>query len=173
MFESLLVTLLLIIVTLSVLVVVHEGGHFFVARWCGVKVLTFSVGFGKPLYTYRAASGTDYILAAIPLGGYVRMLDSRFSEVPTEQLSQAFDRKALWQRMAIVAAGPMVNLIFAAGLYAVINYTGETKLMPVTATPVVASAAYEAGITAGQRIVSVDGKQSMIGMRSTNNYCKE
>lgn len=94
-----------LLVALGVLVTFHEYGHFWVARRCGVKVLRFSVGFGKPLWSRRGRDGTEYVIAAIPLGGYVRMLDENEGDVATADLPRAFNRKPVWQRIAIAAAG--------------------------------------------------------------------
>ena len=93
------------LIALGVLVTFHEFGHFWVARRCGVKVLRFSVGFGRPLWTRVGRDGTEYVIAALPLGGYVRMLDEREGEVPEAERGAAFNRKSVWQRIAIVAAG--------------------------------------------------------------------
>lgn len=97
------------LVALGVLVTFHEFGHFWVARRCGVKVLRFSVGFGLPLFRWHDRHGTEFVVAAIPLGGYVKMLDEREGEVPPDQLDQSFNRKSVRQRIAIVAAGPIAN----------------------------------------------------------------
>lgn len=101
------------LVALGVLVTFHEFGHFWVARRCGVKVLRFSVGFGMPLLRWHDKQGTEFVLAAIPLGGYVKMLDEREGEVPVDQLDQSFNRKSVRQRIAIVAAGPIANFLLA------------------------------------------------------------
>ena len=105
-----------LIVSLGLLVTFHEFGHFWVARRFGVKVLRFSVGFGKPLWTKHGKDGTEYVIAAIPLGGYVKMLDEAEGNVPADQLSQAFNRKPVLQRIAIVAAGPIANLLLCVVL---------------------------------------------------------
>ncbi|MEE7567667.1 hypothetical protein HH297_15455 [Xanthomonas sp. Kuri4-3] len=99
------------IVSLGVLVTFHEFGHYWVARRCGVKVLRFSVGFGRPLWSRRNRDGTEFAIAAIPLGGYVKMLDEREGEVHPSERAQAFNHKTVWQRIAIVAAGPIANLL--------------------------------------------------------------
>ena len=112
------ITILTTLFALAVLVTVHEAGHYFVARWCGVKVIRFSVGFGRPIVKKLGKDGTEYVFAWLPLGGYVRMLDSRNDEVDAKHLSSAFEQKSPWQRIAIVVAGPLVNLIFAGLLYA-------------------------------------------------------
>ncbi len=101
------------IIALGILVAVHEFGHFWVARKCGVKVEKFSIGFGKALWKKTAADGTEYSVSAIPLGGYVKMLDGRVDNVPHSMREQAFDTKPLWQRTAIVSAGPVFNFLFA------------------------------------------------------------
>ncbi|MES2553440.1 MAG: site-2 protease family protein, partial [Pseudomonadota bacterium] len=116
-----MLTIVAFLVTLGVLVTVHEYGHFQMARWCGVKVLRFSVGFGKPLFTRRFGKDqTEFVLAALPLGGYVKMLDERELEdgkdsgsIKQEDLPRAFNRQPVWKRMAIVIAGPASNLILA------------------------------------------------------------
>lgn len=101
------------LVALGVLVTFHEFGHFWVARRCGVKVLRFSVGFGMPLLRWHDKKGTESVVAAIPLGGYVKMLDEREGEVPADQLDQSFNRKSVRQRIAIVSAGPIANFLLA------------------------------------------------------------
>lgn len=126
-----LMTALSTLFALAVLVSVHEAGHYFVARFFGVKVLRFSVGFGKPIYTKIGLTGTEYVFGWLPLGGYVRMLDSRAEKVPSDELEQAFDLKSPWKRIAIVAAGPLVNLIFAGLLYGVIQVMGTPQLTPI------------------------------------------
>ena len=107
-------TIIATIVALGVLVTVHEFGHYWVAKRCGVRVLRFSVGFGRALYTWKDKSGTEFCVAAIPLGGYVKMLDGREQQLTSEEQSDAFDQKTVSQRFAIVAAGPGINFIFAA-----------------------------------------------------------
>ena len=102
------------IVALGILVAVHEWGHFIVARKCGVQVLRFSIGFGKPLWRTVDKHGTEFVVAAIPLGGYVRMLDERVDNVPANKSHLAFNQQTVAKRMAIIAAGPGVNFIFAA-----------------------------------------------------------
>ena len=111
-------TFLAFITAIIVLVAFHEYGHYWVARRCGVKVLRFSIGFGKILYTWKFAGGeTEWSLSAIPLGGYVKMLDEREGEVKPEELNRAFNRQPVLKRMAIVVAGPMANLLLAIVLY--------------------------------------------------------
>ncbi len=126
-------TILATIVALGVLVTVHEFGHYWVAKRCGVRVLRFSVGFGKPLYSWTDRSGTEFCVAAIPLGGYVKMLDGREHDLDAASKAEAFDQKTVGQRFAIVAAGPGINLIFAAMVYALISMIGIQTPVPVVA----------------------------------------
>jgi regulator of sigma E protease len=146
-------TILTTVFALAVLVTIHEAGHYFVARWCGVKVLRFSVGFGRPIFSRLGKDGTEYVFAWLPLGGYVRMLDSRNDEVGTSELSAAFDQKSPWQRIAIVIAGPVVNLLFAGLLYAVVQIAGTPQLIPVA----VAIDKGVSGFESPQRILAIDG----------------
>ena len=155
--NSVLYTILVTLLTLGILVSVHEAGHFFVARWCSVKVLRFSVGFGKPLWRHVGANGTEYVLAVVPLGGYVRMLDSRNDTVDSLTRQQAFNHQSVYKRIAIVAAGPLINLLFAGLLYAVVHYAGVTQLVPITGAITTSSQAYEAGLREGMRITAIDG----------------
>jgi regulator of sigma E protease len=124
-------TILATIIALGVLVTVHEFGHFWVAKRCGVRVLRFSVGFGRALYTWKDQAGTEFCIAAIPLGGYVKMLDGREKAIPDHQRAEAFDQKSVGQRFAIVAAGPGINFIFAALVYALISMIGVQTPIPV------------------------------------------
>ncbi|WP_415895177.1 sigma E protease regulator RseP [Neptuniibacter sp. PT34_22] len=154
---ELLHTILATIVTLGILVTIHEWGHFYVARRCGVKVLRFSVGFGKAFYTWKDRQGTEYAIASIPLGGYVKMLDEREGDVPEDQLTQAFNRKPVIQRIAIVAAGPLVNLIFAVFAYWFMFVYGVSTVAPVVGSVKVGSVAEQAGLQGNVEILSVDG----------------
>jgi regulator of sigma E protease len=106
------------IIALGVLIVVHEYGHYLVARACKVKVLRFSVGFGRPLLSWRGGDGMEWVIAAVPFGGYVKMLDEREAPVAAEDLGRAFNRQSVWRRTAIVAAGPVANFLFAIAVYA-------------------------------------------------------
>jgi len=150
-------TLLATIVTLGLLVTIHEWGHFWVARRCGVRVLRFSVGFGKPLWLRRGRDGTEYAVAMIPLGGYVRMLDEREGEVPEALRHQAFNNKPVLQRMAIVAAGPVVNLLFAVFAYWFLFVWGVTSVVPVVGAVTPNSLAERAGLPVGVELLEVDG----------------
>ncbi|NCF19776.1 MAG: RIP metalloprotease RseP [Haliea sp.] len=154
---ELLYTIFLTLATIAVLVAVHEYGHFWVARRCGVKVLRFSIGFGKSLYSWRDRLGTEYIVAAIPLGGYIKMLDEREGEVPAEELHLAFNRKPVLQRIAVVIAGPLANLALAVVAYWFLFLSGETGYAPVIGEVEAGSIADVAGLEAGQEIVAVDG----------------
>jgi regulator of sigma E protease len=147
-------------VTLGVLVTIHEFGHFWVARRCGVKVLRFSIGFGKPLWRWHDRTGTEFVIAAIPLGGYVKMLDEREGEVPTELLPQSFMRKPVSQRIAIVAAGPIANFLLAIFLYWIIFMIGIPGIAPVIGAVKPGSLAERAGLAAGQEIVAIDGEKT-------------
>ena len=146
------------LVALGVLVTFHEFGHFWVARRCGVKVLRFSVGFGMPLLRWRDRQGTEFVIAAIPLGGYVKMLDEREGEVPAEQLEQSFNRKTVRQRIAIVAAGPIANFLLALVFFWVLAMLGTEQVRPVIGAVEVGSIAAKAGLSPGQEIVAVDGE---------------
>ncbi len=148
--------ILALIVTLGILVTVHEFGHFWVARRCGVKVLRFSVGFGQALYRRKDKHGTEFVIAAIPLGGYVKMLDEREGEVATHELHRAFNRKPVWQRIAVVAAGPLANFIFAIFAYWLMFMTGVTQVKPIVGEIDPESLAGQAGLHSQQQITAVD-----------------
>ena len=143
-----LITILAFVVTLAILIVVHEWGHYKMARLCGVKVLRFSVGFGRTLWR-RQHGDTEFVIAALPLGGYVKMLDEREEAVAPAELDQAFNRKSLKQRAAIVAAGPAANLILAVLLYAAQNWIGVEEPKAVLSAPVAGSLAERAGLRSG------------------------
>jgi len=144
------------LVAIIVLVTVHEFGHFYVARLCGVRVLRFSLGFGKVLWRYYDKQGTEFSLSALPFGGYVKMLDEREGEVPEELLPQAFNRKTVWQRMAIVLAGPVANFILAILLFWMLLLGGERGLIPIIGAVQPNSIAAKAGLEVGQEIIAVD-----------------
>jgi len=155
---ELLKTILVTLFTLGILVSVHEFGHFWVARRCGVKVLTFSVGFGRALWRRVGRDGTEYVIAAIPLGGYVKMLDEREAPVPPEELSAAFNRQPVLSRMAIVAAGPFANFILAVLVFYALYMVGVQGVAPVIGDIEPESPAAVAGLRSGDELVSVDGK---------------
>ena len=146
------------LVALGVLVTIHEFGHFWVARRCGVKVLRFSVGFGTPLWRWRDRQDTEFVLAAIPLGGYVKMLDEREESVPEALRDQAFNRKPVGQRIAIVAAGPLANFLLALVFFWVLAMLGSQQVKPVVGELLPGSPAELAGVRPGEEIVAVDGK---------------
>ncbi len=146
------------LIALGVLVTFHEFGHFWVARRCGVKVLRFSVGFGMPLVRWHDRHGTEFVVAAIPLGGYVKMLDEREGEVPLDQVDQSFNRKTVRQRIAIVSAGPIANFLLALVFFWVLAMMGSQQMRPVVGAVEAGSIAAASGLQAGQEIVSVDGK---------------
>ena len=150
-----LITLGAFLVTLGVLVSFHEYGHFLAARLCGVKVLRFALGFGKPLFTYHASNGTEWVLASIPLGGYVKLLDGRDSQqnIPTEDRPQSFDVKPLWQRSLIVAAGPFANFLLAVILFSVIYVSGVPQLPARLQAPHEQSIAAKLGVRAGDEVI--------------------
>jgi regulator of sigma E protease len=152
-------TLLSFILAISILVVIHEFGHFWVARRCGVKVLRFSVGFGKPLWSYTDKLGTEFSIAPIPLGGYVKMLDEREGEVKAQEKDQAFNQKTVWQRIAIASAGPIANFIFAIFAYWCLFVMGTSGLVPVIGEVLRDSPAYEQGVQVGDKITAVGETQ--------------
>ncbi|VXC70222.1 zinc metallopeptidase [Pseudomonas sp. 8Z] len=144
------------LIALGVLVTFHEFGHFWVARRCGVKVLRFSVGFGKALVRWHDRHGTEFVIAAIPLGGYVKMLDEREGDVPSALLDQAFNRKTVGQRIAIVSAGPIANFLLALVFFWAVAMLGSQQVRPVIGVVEEGSLAAAAGLQAGQEIVSVN-----------------
>jgi len=154
-----MITLLAFIGAIALLVVFHELGHYWVARRCGVKVLRFSIGFGKMIYSKRFASaGTEWVISAIPLGGYVKMLDEREETVAPDELAYAFNRKPVLQRMAIVAAGPLANLLLAIVLYWGLFVYGLPGLKPVLGEVPAGSPAAYAQMQPGETILSINGE---------------
>src|ERR1700712_1269363 len=153
-------TILAFVFTLGVLVVIHEYGHYRVAVACGVKVLRFSVGFGRVLWRkQKSADSTEFVLAALPLGGYVRMLDEREGPVAPDERHLAFNLKPLWKRAAIVSAGPIANLLLAIALYAAAHWIGIEEPKALLGAPAAGSLAQRAGLQGGElaRAVSRDG----------------
>ncbi|MHB8454728.1 MAG: RIP metalloprotease RseP [Acidiferrobacterales bacterium] len=156
---SFVYSLLAFIVAIGVLVVVHEFGHFWVARSLGIKVLRFSIGFGKPLWTRRfGVDQTELVIAALPLGGYVKMLDETEGKVPKKDLDRAFNRQPLWKRGAVVLAGPMFNFLFAILAYWGLFTVGIEGVKPVVGQVIAGSIAQKAGFQVGDVILSIDGK---------------
>jgi regulator of sigma E protease len=154
---ALLQTLFYTFLALGILVTIHEFGHFWVARRCGVKVERFSIGFGKPLLRWRDSQDTEFVLAMLPLGGYVKMLDEREGNVSESDRSYAFNTKTVWQRMAIVIAGPMANFLFAIVAFWVVFLSGERQLAPIVGGVEVGSLAEQAGFQSGMEIVAIEG----------------
>ena len=148
------------IVALGILVAVHEWGHFIVARRCGVHVIRFSIGFGKPLWRRTDKHGTEYVIAAIPLGGYVRMLDERVDNVPANKSQQAFNQKSVGKRMAIIAAGPAVNFIFAVFAFWLMFMIGVLTFKPLVGEVDSNSIAADAGLKPMDQILSVGGRET-------------
>jgi regulator of sigma E protease len=159
-----MLTILSFLVTLGVLITIHEYGHFQVARWCGVKVLRFSLGFGQPLLTKKIGRDqTEFIIAALPLGGYVKMLDEREmsdddkSKLSAQDMSRAFNRQSVWKRIAIVAAGPIANLLLAIVLYWVLFMYGVIGMKPIMGDIAAGTAAAKASLSTSNVIVKVGG----------------
>jgi len=169
-------SILSLIVTLGILVTIHEFGHYWVARRCGVKVLRFSVGFGKPVYSRTSKDGVEFCVAAIPLGGYVRMLDEREGDVSEEEKPFAFNRKPPMQRIAIASAGPLANFIFAIFAYWLMFVAGFNVVRPVVGEVEQGSIAYQSGLQSGDEFVEVAGR-SVAGWREVSiafaNYVGE
>lgn len=152
-------TLLAFIVAIVILVLFHELGHYLAARWCNVKVLRFSLGFGKPIYIKQFAGGeTEWVVSAIPLGGYVKMLDEREEPVAPNELARAFNRKPVLQRIVIVAAGPIANLLLAIALYWVLFINGVPGIKPVLGKVPEQTPAAVAGLHSRDSIVSINGQ---------------
>jgi len=147
-----------LLVALGLLITFHEFGHYWVARRMGVRVLRFSIGFGKKLWSRQGRDGTEYVIAAVPLGGYVKMLDEREGEVRAEELGQAFNRKSVWARIAIVLAGPVFNLIFTLLAFWLMFLVGIPESRPIVGE--VSGIAASAGIEPGDRIVALDGENT-------------
>lgn len=155
---SILITLLAFALAIGVLVTVHEFGHYWVARRCGIKVLTFSIGFGKPLLKWQRGE-TQWQLAAIPLGGYVRMLDEREAPVAEAELARAFNRQTVGKRIAVVAAGPIANFLLAILVYWAIFLNGVEVLTPRIGSVAPATMAAEAGFLPGDTLNRIDGEE--------------
>jgi regulator of sigma E protease len=152
-------TALAFVVTLGLLIVFHEFGHYLMARWCGVKVLRFSIGFGQPLLSKRwGKDQTEWVIAAFPLGGYVKMLDEREGSVAPQELPQAFNRKPVAHRFAIVAAGPAANFLLAILLYWLLFMLGVAAIKPVIGTVPPATPAAFAGFERGETITKIGGE---------------
>lgn len=174
MILEIIVSVIALIVTLGILVTIHEFGHFWVARRCGVKVLRFSIGFGKAAKSWIGKDGVEYVIAPIPLGGYVKMLGQEDTTVsdkngtPISQRSVSFAYKPLWQRFAIVAAGPIANFLLAIFVYWLINISyGVSGVAPVVQGVLTESPAAYAGLQEGDEILAVDGEETIIWQHVT------
>jgi regulator of sigma E protease len=174
MLLDVLISVLALLVTLGILVTIHEFGHFWVARRCGVKVLKFSVGFGKAIKTWVGKDGVEYVIAPIPLGGYVKMLGQEDTTVVDSSGLSASERecslacKPLWQRMAVVAAGPIANFLLAIFIFWLINISyGISGIAPVVNNVIEDSIAETAGLRAGDEILAVDGQETIIWQQVT------
>ena len=157
-----MLTLISFLVTLGILIAVHEYGHYRVAVACGIKVLKFSIGFGKPLFTWRLkGKDTDFSIGMLPLGGYVKMLDEREAPVDPAERHLAFNTQPLKSRAAVVAAGPLANLLLAVLLYAVVNWSGVQEPKAILASPVAGSLAEQAGLKGGEVVqkAAFDGQE--------------
>ncbi|MCK5894762.1 MAG: sigma E protease regulator RseP [Endozoicomonadaceae bacterium] len=153
-------TILAFIVTIGLLVSIHEYGHFWVARRCGIKVLRFSIGFGKPLFTWHDRHGIEFVIAMIPLGGYVKMLDEREGPVTEEEKGQAFNNQSVYARIAVVMAGPLANFLLAIVALWLMYLVGIKTVVPVVGDVIPESPAAVAGVDAGFEVVSVDGRST-------------
>lgn len=154
--SNFLIAVFAFILAIGILVTFHEFGHFWVARRFGVKVLRFSVGFGKPLFTWRDKQQTEYVIAALPLGGYVRMLDEREGPVPEDQKSFSFNRQSVWARFTIVLAGPLFNFLFAVIVYWLTFMHGVSGWVPLIGEIKSESIAMQAGMVANEEVLSID-----------------
>ena len=159
---SLIQTVLVALLTLGVLVTIHEFGHYFVAKRCGVKVLRFAVGFGRPVLRWQGRSDTEFVIGLIPLGGYVQMLDERDNDVSPQDLAFAFNRQSVWRRIAIVAAGPAANFLLAIAVLSGLYLQGEVGLIPEVEQVIDNSPAQRAGLRRGQEIIAIDGHDTPI-----------
>ena len=156
---SLIQTVGAFIVALGILITFHEFGHYWTARRCNVKILCFSVGFGRPLWRRVFGSdNTEFVIGAVPLGGYVKMLDEREGFVPDQERARAFNNKSLGERTVIVAAGPIFNFIFAVLAYWLIFVIGVTGLKPVISAVEEGSVAMQAGFRADDEIMDINGQ---------------
>ena len=160
---SILYTLLSFIVAISILVAIHEFGHYIVAKKLGVKILRFSIGFGQPLWKKRFGEDqTEFVIAAIPLGGYVKMLDARETEVAAEEEHREFTRQSVWTRIAIVVAGPAFNFIFAIFAYWLMFVVGVSGIKPVIGNVDADGMAKQAGLVSGYEIVAINNNKTPI-----------
>ena len=153
-------TIFVALATFAIVVAFHEYGHFWMARRAGVKVLRFSIGFGRPLFRWQGKDDTEYVIAAIPLGGYVRMADERDGEIAEEDLPRAHNRQSVSKRIAIAAAGPIANFLLAVVVLWGLFFRGEVGIVPEIDTVTPNSLAEAAGLQAGQEIIAIDGRET-------------
>ena len=159
-----MISFLIFILTIGIVVGIHEFGHFQMARWCDVKVLKFSIGFGRPLFTFFLGKDqTAFILSAIPLGGYVKLLDENEKlveeQIKKTDLSRAFNRQPLFKRFLIILAGPLINILLAIFLFCFLYIYGSTQIKPLISDVPMMSEAYEKGLRAGDEIMAIDGER--------------
>lgn len=157
---SIVISIVAFLVAIAILIAVHEFGHFIVARAVGVKVLRFSLGFGRVLVSHTSRSGTEYAISALPFGGYVKLLDEREGEVAPEDLPRAFNRQAIWRRAVILFAGPAFNLLFAAVAYWIVFVAGIPGLKPVVGEVAGGSPAAQAAVAEHETILAVNGRRT-------------
>ena len=153
------ITVAAFVIALAVLIIIHEYGHYLVAKLAGVKVLRFSVGFGRPLWLRRGRpDATEWVVCAVPLGGYVKMLDEHVGPVAAEELHRAFNRQSVWRRVAIVSAGPLANFLLAVVLYWMLFLHGVPEAKPIAGAPEPGSIAAAAGVQRGDTILNINGE---------------
>ena len=153
------ITVAAFVIALAVLIIIHEYGHYLVAKLAGVKVLRFSVGFGRPLWLRRGGTdATEWVVCAVPLGGYVKMLDEHEGPVAPEELHRAFNRQSVWRRFAIVSAGPLANFLLAVVLYWMLFLHGVPEAKPIAGAPEPGSIAAAAGVQRGDTILNINGE---------------
>lgn len=157
--QEVLIAIAAFVVAIGVLVAVHEFGHFWVARRLGIRVLRFSIGFGRPIWRRMVGrqDPVDFVIASIPLGGYVKLLDEREGNVSPQDAPRAFNRQPVWKRIAVLLAGPAFNLIFAIFLYWVLFTAGQPAPKPIVGEVTPDSIAARAGLRFEDQIISVDG----------------
>ena len=155
---TILIAILAFFVAIAILVGVHEFGHFWVARRLGIKIIRFAIGFGKPLWTYKSKDkdGTEYVLAAIPMGGYVKMLDEREGDVAEDEKHRAFNRQPVWKRFLVVLAGPMFNFFFAIAAFAAIQMMGIDSARPYVGTITAGTPAAQSGFEMKDKILAIN-----------------
>ena len=162
---ALLQTLFWFLVTLAILIPIHEYGHYRVAKACGVKVLRFSIGFGNVLWRRRfGPDQTEFALSMVPLGGYVKMLDEREGAVDPAELPRCFNQRPLYQRALVVAAGPFANLVLAVALYSFVQWYGVDMPAPVVGTPAAGSVMADAGLQRGSRRGGQAGRRADLSL---------